>query len=60
MDRPKFSAPDHLHVDDQGEPHACNAGWITLGQMVVDDETGEEVEEYALYLCMRCGNREDG
>jgi hypothetical protein len=29
-------------------------GWITLGQIVVDPETGEEVEEFALYLCRRC------
>jgi hypothetical protein len=24
------------------------------GQIVVDPETGEEAEEYALYLCLRC------
>ena len=35
-------------------PHACNDGWIALGQVVVDPETGEEPEEYALYLCRRC------
>jgi hypothetical protein len=35
-------------------PHACNDGWVTLGQLVVDPETGEESEEYALYLCRRC------
>jgi len=33
---------------------ACNGGWVTLGQMVLDPETGDEVEEYALYLCRRC------
>ena len=37
-------------------PHACNDGWITLGQLVVAPETGEETEEYALYLCRRCAN----
>ena len=37
-------------------PHACNDGWITLGQIVVDPETGEESEEYALYLCRRCAD----
>jgi hypothetical protein len=36
------------------EHHACNNGWVTLGQLVVDPETGEETEEYALYLCHRC------
>ena len=35
---------------------ACNDGWITLGQLVVDEETGEEAEEYALYLCRRCAD----
>ncbi len=34
--------------------HACNDGWVTIGQMVLGEETGEEVEEYALYLCRRC------
>jgi hypothetical protein len=47
-----------LHHDDQdGRPHACNDGWIMLGQLVVDPETGEETEEYALYLCRRCAER---
>jgi len=35
-------------------PHACNDGWATIGQIAVDPETGEETEEYALYLCRRC------
>jgi hypothetical protein len=35
-------------------PHACNNGWVTIGQTVVDPETGEETEEFALYLCRRC------
>jgi hypothetical protein len=42
---------DH-HPDDH--PHSCNDGWVTIGQIVVDEETGEEVEEYAMYLCRRC------
>jgi len=37
-------------------PHACNDGWVTIGQLVVDEETGEEAEEYALYLCQRCAS----
>jgi hypothetical protein len=37
-------------------PCACDDGWVTTGQMVVDPETGEEVEEYALYLCRRCAS----
>ncbi len=46
---PFTAAPHH----DQDHPHACNGGWITIGQLV-DDETGEEAEEHALYLCRRC------
>ena len=46
-----FTAAPH---DQDERPHACNGGWVTLGQIVVDPETGEEVEEFALYLCQRC------
>jgi hypothetical protein len=45
----------HDHQDER--PHACNDGWVTLGQLVVDPETGEETEEYALYLCRKCAER---
>jgi len=44
---------DHDHGHHDG-PHACNDGWVTIGQVVVDPETGEETEEHALYLCRRC------
>jgi len=37
-------------------PHVFNDGWITLGQIVVDPETSEESEEFALYLCRRCAS----
>jgi hypothetical protein len=37
-------------------PHVCNDGWVTIGQIAVDPETGEETEEYALYLCRRCAD----
>jgi hypothetical protein len=46
-----FHAAPH---DQDGGPCACNDGWVTLGQIVIDPETGEETEEYALYLCRRC------
>src|SRR5215218_3333676 len=53
----KSSAPAHPSTDDHDErPHACNDGWVTIGQLVADPETGEETEEYALYLCRRCAN----
>jgi hypothetical protein len=58
----KSSAPAHPSTeerDHQAErPHACNDGWVTIGQMVVDPETGEETEEIALYLCRRCSGDE--
>jgi hypothetical protein len=58
MTTEKSSAP-HAHPStedqDQDHPHACNDGWVTIGQLVVDPNTGEETEEYALYLCRRCG-----
>jgi hypothetical protein len=44
------------HHDQDERPHACNDGWVTLGQIVVDPETGEETEEFALYLCRRCAD----
>jgi hypothetical protein len=56
----KSSAP-HAHPStedqDQDHPHACNDGWVTIGQIAVDPETGEETEEYALYLCRKCAVR---
>ena len=61
MDTPESSAP-HAHPSTEDPPHdhqderhyACNDGWVTLGQIVVDPETGEDTEEYALYLCRCC------
>jgi hypothetical protein len=53
--RPSTEDQDH-HAHDE-RPHACNDGWVTIGQLVVDHETGEETEEYALYLCRRCAER---
>ena len=40
--------------EDQDHPHTCNNGGVTLGQIAFDEETGEEVEEFAMYLCRRC------
>jgi hypothetical protein len=37
-------------------PCACNDGWVSVGQIVVDDD-GEEYEEYALYICSTCAGR---
>ena len=65
----KSSAPyAHPSTDDHDDtveahytclerPHACNDGWVSIGQIVVDPETGEEAEECALYLCRKCAER---
>jgi hypothetical protein len=61
VDTSKSSAPnahpsseEPTRHDQDERPHACNDGWVTLGQIVVDPETSEETEEFALYLCHRC------
>ena len=55
MGTTESSAPyAHPSTEDQDHPHTCYDGWLTIGQMVVDEETGEETEEFALYLCRRC------
>ena len=48
------SPEPHPSRGPEESPHVCNDGWMTIGQIVVDPETGEETEEYALYLCRRC------
>jgi hypothetical protein len=64
----KSSASAHPSTQDQDDtveahyaslsrPHVCNDGWVAIGQIAVDPETGEEVEEFALYLCRRCAER---
>jgi hypothetical protein len=53
-----FSAAARHGQDSEASPHACNNGWTTIGQLVVGPETGEEVEEHALYLCRRCAGEE--
>jgi hypothetical protein len=58
----KSSAPAHPSTEDHDRhsqderPHACINGWVTIGQLVLDPETGEETEEFALYLCRRCAD----
>jgi hypothetical protein len=47
-------AEDQDQHDQDQAPHVCHSGWVTLGQIAIDSETGEETEEYALYLCRRC------
>jgi hypothetical protein len=48
------STQDEDHQDER--PHACNDGWVSIGQTVIDPDTGEETEEFALYLCRRCAD----
>jgi hypothetical protein len=44
------------HAKHRQRPHACNDGWVSMEVEVVDPETGEEVEEFALYLCRKCAS----
>jgi hypothetical protein len=58
--RESSAPPAHPSTEDHDQderPHACNDGWVTIGQLVVDPETGEETQEYALYLCRKCAER---
>ena len=41
-------------AEETQAPHACANGWVTIGHIAIDPESGEEVEEYAQYLCKRC------
>jgi hypothetical protein len=50
-----FTAAPH-HEDQDEHPHACIDGWVAIGQIALDPETGEEIEEFALYLCRRCAD----
>ena len=46
VDTTRVPQPHCCHHDHQDErPHACNDGWITLGQPGVDPETSKEWEE---------------
>jgi hypothetical protein len=54
---PHAHPPAETHDHQEERPHVCNDGWVTIGQLVVDPETGEETEEYALYLCRKCAER---
>jgi hypothetical protein len=54
---PELAAGDPFIAADKNRPHACDDGWVTIGQIVVDPETGEEREEFALYLCSKCAER---
>jgi hypothetical protein len=58
VDDKSLAHPAHPSTEDQDErPHACNDGWVSIGQIALDPETGEEVEEFALYLCRKCVER---
>jgi hypothetical protein len=57
VDTIKDNAPNphpSTELDPDEARHACNNGWISISQIALDPETGEETEEYALYLCRRC------
>jgi hypothetical protein len=49
--------PAHPSTEEPDLAHACNDGWVTLGQIVVDSSPVSESEEYALCLCRKCAER---
>jgi hypothetical protein len=42
------------HHDEQDHPHACLNGYVYLGYIALDEETGEEVERVEALPCRRC------
>jgi hypothetical protein len=51
---------DHPEVPTDETPHGCYDGWVYIGHMVEDQETGEEVEVYTAVRCRRCVAPGDG
>ena len=46
--------PFHAALHDQDHPHACLNGYVYLGYIALDEETGEEVEQVEALPCRRC------
>ena len=46
------------HYASLERPHACTDGVVYVGHLVEDPGTGEEVEEFTLYLCRRCAGED--
>ena len=40
-------------------PHGCWDGWVFIGHMLPDEETGEEVEQFHAERCRRCTEETD-
>ena len=56
---PEEAKRRRLHNTPTPGPFACNEGWVSIGYMVVDPETGEEHEEVGVHLCPRDHGPED-
>jgi hypothetical protein len=41
-------------IREESHPHACWSGWVFVGIMRVNEETGEEEEVVTKYRCRRC------
>jgi hypothetical protein len=54
MDTQEFSR--RLDLEQGDHPHACMGGYVFLGYIEVDGETGEEVERVEALPCRRCAN----
>jgi len=41
----------------EDHPHCCNGhGWVALGEIIVDEESGEELERILIVPCQRCAS----
>jgi len=48
------STEDQGQHHDQDHPHACLNGYVYLGYIATDEETGEVVERVEALPCRRC------
>jgi hypothetical protein len=49
------SAPAHPPSEEE-TPHGCYEGWVYLGLMVEDPDTGIDLEVVEAVPCRRCGD----
>ena len=48
------SHPKVPDTTDQDHPHACYGGFVFIGSLVEDPDTGEELEAFDSIPCRRC------
>jgi hypothetical protein len=47
-------APQLRYNEEEDPPHPCSEGWVHLGYIAHDEETGEEVKKIEAVPCRRC------